>query len=332
MQAPRGEILDRHGQVLVDNRTALELQVKPTELPAEQGPPRAACSSASARSPTCARSRSATRSARRRSSARPARRRCAATSPTTPSTTCARTRSASPGSRSSASTCATTRRGRSPPTCSATPARSTTKDLEDPRYEALEPGDQIGQQGVEYTYDSLLRGINGSSRVQVDASGQPTGGRLSEREPQTGNDLVLSLDDAVQRAGEQALGRRGLPGGFVAMNIDNGQLYGLGSAPPTTPPCSPSRASLRRSRRGSSAPTPPTRSARPRRSSTARSKGLYPTGSTFKPITALAALDSGAITQSEIINDGGVVRARRRQRAPQRRRRRLRVDQPPARR
>ena len=69
------------------------------------------------------------------------------------------------------------------------------KDLEDPRYEALDPGDQIGKQGVEYTYDSLLRGINGASKVQVDASGQPTGGTLSEREPQTGNDLVLSLDD-----------------------------------------------------------------------------------------------------------------------------------------
>ena len=50
------------------------------------------------------------------------------------------------------------------------------QDLDDPRYEALDPGDQIGKQGVEYTYDSLLRGINGSSKVQVDASGQPTGG------------------------------------------------------------------------------------------------------------------------------------------------------------
>ena len=38
VQAPRGEILDRNGHVLVDNRTALALQLKPTELPA--APPR----------------------------------------------------------------------------------------------------------------------------------------------------------------------------------------------------------------------------------------------------------------------------------------------------
>src|SRR5204863_300667 len=54
-------------------------------------------------------------------------------------------------------------------------------------------------------------------------------------EPQTGNDLVLTLDDAVQQAGEGALSDRGLPGGFVAMNVQNGQLYGLGSYPTYDP-------------------------------------------------------------------------------------------------
>ena len=37
IQAPRGEILDRHGEVLVDNRTVLSLQVQPGKLPATDG-------------------------------------------------------------------------------------------------------------------------------------------------------------------------------------------------------------------------------------------------------------------------------------------------------
>ena len=38
----------------------------------------------------------------------------------------------------------------------------------------LEPGDEVGQDGVEYTYDRFLRGRPGLTRVQVDAFGQPT--------------------------------------------------------------------------------------------------------------------------------------------------------------
>ena len=49
--APRGEILDRNGEVLVDNRTALALQVKPDELPANTGGARHGLISGSPRSP-----------------------------------------------------------------------------------------------------------------------------------------------------------------------------------------------------------------------------------------------------------------------------------------
>ena len=102
---------------------------------------------------------------------------------------------------------------RSPPTSSATSGEVDPKELKDPRYESLEPGDQVGKAGVEFTYDSLLRGVNGVSRVQVDASGRPTGGTLlARREPRTGNDLVLTIDDAVQRGRPGRDRRLGLPG------------------------------------------------------------------------------------------------------------------------
>ncbi len=183
VQAPRGKVVDRHGEVLVDNRTALELQVKQTDLP--RSPERRArpVRSGSARSPACARSRSATRSAPRRRSAPPVRRPCAATSPTTPSTSCARTRRASPASRSSASTCATTRRARSPRTCSATPARSTPTSSRTRATRRSSRATRSARRGSSTPTTASCAGSNGVSRVQVDAAGQPTGGRLSEREP-----------------------------------------------------------------------------------------------------------------------------------------------------
>jgi penicillin-binding protein 2 len=172
-------------------------------------------------------------------------------------------------------------------------------ELDDPRNDSLEPGDQIGKAGVEFTYDSLLRGVNGVSKIQVDASGTPTGGALSEKPPQPGNDLVLSINDAVQQAGQDAIASFGLPGGFVAMNVKNGELLGLGSSPSYDPalfakPRVPQALYDSLNSEANGAPL-----------FDRATNGLYPTGSTFKPITALAALDSGAIGLNEIINDTG---------------------------
>ena len=47
----------------------------------------------------------------------------------------------------------------------------TKEDLEEPRYKGLEAGDEIGQEGVEDTYDKYLRGKPGITRIQVDAFG-----------------------------------------------------------------------------------------------------------------------------------------------------------------
>jgi penicillin-binding protein 2 len=172
-------------------------------------------------------------------------------------------------------------------------------ELDDPRNDSLEPGDQIGKEGVEYTYDSLLRGVNGFTKVQVDARGTPTGGTLSDKPPQPGNDLVLSINDAVQQAGQDAIASFGLPGGFVAMNVNNGELLGLGSSPSYDPsifakPRVPTAVYNSLTSPANGAPLVDR-----------ATNGLYPTGSTFKPITALAALDSGTIGVGTIINDTG---------------------------
>src|SRR3954453_2504124 len=73
-----------------------------------------------------------------------------------------------------------------------------------PQYKTLKPGDVIGQAGVEYTYDKFLRGTAGSERIQVDALGRPRG-TLGHRPAQAGDNLRLSLDSGVQETGEAAL-------------------------------------------------------------------------------------------------------------------------------
>ena len=181
--------------------------------------------------------------------------------------------------------------------------------LKEPQFEALEPGDYIGTAGVESTYDSLLRGANGATRVQVDASGTPTGRQFSEREARSGNDLKLTIDSAVQEAGERALASRGLPGGFVAMNVNNGEILGLGSFPTYDPsvfakPLIPPAVAEQIFGDPDADPASTTGAPIFNRAT----QGLYPTGSTFKPITALAALDAGALTLGRVIVDAGSVK------------------------
>jgi penicillin-binding protein 2 len=173
------------------------------------------------------------------------------------------------------------------------------EQLKEPRYRGLEPGDQIGQDGVEDTYDHFLRGKPGVTRIQVDAMGQPTSGaRLVSRRPVPGDSLKLTIDRPVQEAGEAALAARGLRGAFVTMDIHTGEILGLGSFPTyepsmLTPPMSQSQVNALY-RDPIAAPLTDRAIA-----------GLYPTGSTFKPITAIAALESGELTTSEVIYDPG---------------------------
>jgi penicillin-binding protein 2 len=173
----------------------------------------------------------------------------------------------------------------------------TEKELKEPRYKGLRPGDLIGQDGVEYAYDRYLRGRAGETRVQVDSLGRPKG-QLSAVPPKPGDNLELSIDSGVQAAGEAGLAARGLPGAFVAMDIRNGQMLGLGSYPTFDPsvftkPLTQSEYSALTS---DSTNAPLTDRA---------IRGLYPTGSTFKPITAMGALNGGVITTSTPITDPG---------------------------
>jgi penicillin-binding protein 2 len=173
------------------------------------------------------------------------------------------------------------------------------EQLEEPRYRGLQPADEIGQDGVEYTYDHFLRGRPGVERIQVDAFGQPTrNGRLESQPPVPGDSLKLSIDSKVQEAGEAAMASTGLRGGFVTMDVHSGEIIALGSYPTFEPSVFTrpmTQAQVNELYRDEILAPLTDRAI----------AGLYPTGSTFKPITAIAALESGHLTPSEVIEDSG---------------------------
>ncbi len=175
------------------------------------------------------------------------------------------------------------------------------EELKEAPYEELEPGDEIGKNGVEYSYDRYLRGEPGLTKIQVNALGQPTpGGQLVSEPPTPGDNLKLTIDPDVQAAGESALAGYGLPGAFVSMDVRDGQILGMGSFPtfdPTvfTRPMTQSQVDqLYRD----PVLAPLTDRA---------TESYYPTGSTFKIITALAALEAGEVSLTEPIFDGGSI-------------------------
>ena len=178
----------------------------------------------------------------------------------------------------------------------------SAEQLEEPAYTDLEPGDEIGLDGVELSYDSVLRGVNGETRVPVDSSGSPTGRPTSVREPTQGNDLVLSIDSDLQAAGEQAMAGRS--GAFVALDVKTGEILAMGSSPTFDPSelAKPELSNAAFEQIFDPDNTLGTGAPAFNRSIAAG----YPTGSTFKPITALAALDAGRLTPTEIINDDGL--------------------------
>ncbi|MQA74829.1 MAG: penicillin-binding protein 2 [Solirubrobacterales bacterium] len=304
VQAPRGEILDRNGKVLVGNRTALELQVKRTDLPAS-GKRRARVfervGEVAGMTPKQIR-----KEIRQQTKENPA-------SPVTLKRDVPydlvyylrENQGRFPGVSVERVYVRQYPQGELAAHVLGSVGEVSEEDLKDPRFDTLNPGDMVGQGGIESAYDSLLRGVNGATKVQVDARGRPTGGTLTERDPRPGNDLMLTIDADVQQAGQEAIASYGLPGGFVAMNIHNGALLGLGSSPSYDPSvlAKPFVSQADYEQIYGDPDDPASTLAAP--AFNRAIQGLYPTGSTFKPITAVAALESGNLTTDEIINDSG---------------------------
>jgi penicillin-binding protein 2 len=298
--APRGEILDREGNVLVDNRTSLALQVNTQKLPEAARGERAELTQLGQLAHMSL--RHVRRTIREQEAV-------AAGAPITlrrdvgydlvyylqenqrrfPGVQVQRVfvRGYPDGSRAAH--------------ILGSVGEVSEEELKKAPYKGLQPGDEVGQGGAEYTYDRYLRGKPGLTKIQVDALGQPTpGGQLVSQPPTPGDNLKLSIDSEVQAAGESALASRGLPGGFVTMNVRSGEILGLGSFPTFDPSVFTRPMTQKQVNALYRDPVAAPLTDR-------AAEGLYPTGSTFKLITAMAALEGGVITPGSTIVDGGSI-------------------------
>ena len=166
-------------------------------------------------------------------------------------------------------------------------------------------GDRIGQTGVEAAYDTYLRGLPGIGRVYVDALGRVTSARQFQQLPEAGDNVRLTLDAGLQQTAEDALdfgirlahedGQWAADGGaLVAMDPNTGEILALASNPTFNPGIYTGRVQKSELKKLSDpAANHPTLDR--------AVSGLYPPGSTFKPVTALAALETGLLSPDEVI-------------------------------
>lgn len=104
--------------------------------------------------------------------------------------------------------------------------------LNHPQWEFYNPGDIVGKDGVELTYNSILMGTNGSRRALVNSRGKEVG-RLGESPAVPGKPLKLTIDLDLQIAAETAMGDK--TGAVVAMNPKNGEILAMVSRPAFDP-------------------------------------------------------------------------------------------------
>ncbi len=168
------------------------------------------------------------------------------------------------------------------------------RQLASPDYAGYQASDDVGQSGVERTYESVLRGTDGHKLIQVDSLGREQQ-VLSVDPPTAGADLYLTLDARLQREAERLLGER--RGAVVAIDPRSGALLALASRPTFDP--NDFAAGLGKEewhRLQSDAAVPLMDRA---------IQGQYPPGSVFKIVLAAAALEED-LGASRFFCDGGL--------------------------
>ncbi|MEM7544468.1 MAG: penicillin-binding protein 2 [Pseudomonadota bacterium] len=170
-------------------------------------------------------------------------------------------------------------------------ARVTERDLErddaqDPLFQI--PDFHIGKNGVERAVEPTLRGTAGASRIEVNAVGRVIR-EIDRTEGGAGADMGLTIDLELQKYAMKRL--EGESAAAVVMDVNSGDVLALAS----TPAFDPNKFVVGISQREWSALLED--KYRPLANKAA--SGLYPPGSTFKMIVALAALEHGVVNPGE---------------------------------
>jgi penicillin-binding protein 2 len=165
-------------------------------------------------------------------------------------------------------------------------------------------GEVIGLTGIEAAFNKFLRGVPGEARVSVDSLGRPRSQRLLTTAPQTGQTVRLTINARLQIAAQNALGY-GIQlarnqgqwaadgGAIVALDPRNGAILALASSPTYDPSVYSGRVTNRKLAAQGLIGQAAFRLNHPAVDRAV--DGTYPPGSTFKPLTAIAALEEHLI-------------------------------------
>jgi penicillin-binding protein 2 len=146
----------------------------------------------------------------------------------------------------------------------------------------------VGREGLEFSYDELLRGRPGSLLVETLADGSVVR-EIGRQEPVGGQDLITTLDKGLQQMGAKVLA--GSKGAVVVSQPQTGEILALVSAPAFDP------VLVTKFLNDENQPL-----------FNRAISGTYPPGSIFKIITAAAGLEDKKITGQTVIEDTGTVR------------------------
>ena len=167
-------------------------------------------------------------------------------------------------------------------------------DFRSGNYPGRQPGDFIGKSGVEKAYDTYLTGEHGGQQVEVDATGRIVR-VINVVEAKPGNNLVLTLDHDVQKTTESLL--KDDAGAAVAVDPNSGRILAMASSPSFNQNVFVDGMSTKVWQELISNPHHPMENK--------AIQGQYPPASTFKIITAMAALEEGVIDANTIFRCPG---------------------------
>jgi penicillin-binding protein 2 len=154
--------------------------------------------------------------------------------------------------------------------------------------------DYIGKTGIEQSYEKDLHGKTGFEQVEVDAGGRAVR-VLSRTAPQSGSNLMLTLDAKLQEVAEKAFGE--YRGALVALDPTNGEVLAFVSKPGYDPGLFIDGIDTETWDELNNSPDTPLNNRALR--------GQYPPGSTIKPFMALAGLFYGTRSPTHAISDPG---------------------------
>ena len=171
------------------------------------------------------------------------------------------------------------------------------------------PNDIIGKAGIEYVFEKYLKGKNGVKQIDMNVDGTITDEYVSE-EAVSGSDIILTIDSKLQAVTEEALknninkianmGFSADAGTAVVLNIKTGEVLAMASYPDYNPSAFVNGIDTNTWNYYINGDTKPLENK--------AISAMYSPGSTYKMVTALAGLETGAITTKEKIRDTGVYR------------------------